>query len=66
MDTEPSTDSSANRIPSIKFSLPRKAIQIPSEVVAAGMQPNPRMDVSVENSTEKVVPVANPGLVSPR
>ena len=45
---------------------PRKAIQIPSEVVAAGMQPNPRMDVSVENSTEKVVPVANPGLVSPR
>lgn len=36
---------------------PRKAIQIPAEVVAAGIEANPRENLSIKDDTEKVVAV---------
>jgi hypothetical protein len=35
---------------------PRRAMQLPAEVTAAGMQANPREVFSVEENTERVVP----------
>lgn len=47
---------------------PRRAIQIPSEIVAAGFEPNPRLDLTKEDNTERVVPVTSqlPSIVAPK
>jgi hypothetical protein len=39
-----------NRVESLTMMDPRKAIQIPSEVIAAGLEANTRADVDTEDS----------------